>query len=190
MDPLVVAGAFVLTNLDTLVVLVAFCADEDYRPWEILLGHLLGFGIGLAFAVGVVLVAAEFLQEWAFLIGVVPLALGAWGLFRQRPARQATAPLSATGRFGRLGVVTMTGIGLSGENLVVYIPLFSTFSRDELAVTVVAFLLGAGVLYLLSVFLARRIRVVGPPRWLDRWLVPATLTVVGLYVLLAGWIAA
>lgn len=186
----VVAWVFVLTNVDTLLVLVAFCADDDYRFPEVLVGHYLGFAVGLAAAVFVVYTAAEFLHEWVFLLGIVPLAMGVWGLARQQSDRRPPEPVVATNRSGRIGVVTAAGIGLSGENLAVYIPLFSTFSREELLATIGLYVIGAGLWYLFALSLARRARVVGQPVWFDRWLVPTSLTLVGGYVLLAGWFVA
>lgn len=52
---------FLIANLDTFVVLTAFCADDRYEPREILLGHYLGFGSGLAMAVVAAAVATELL---------------------------------------------------------------------------------------------------------------------------------
>ena len=190
-SPLVVAAwAFALTNVDTLAVLVAFCADDDYRLREVLVGHFLGFAVGLAAALAVVLAAAEFLQGWVFLLGIVPLALGAWGLLQQQPDVGPSKPVVASSPAGRIEVVTTAFVGLAGENLAVYIPLFSTFSPEELTATVLLYVLAAVVWFLLAVVLARRLRAAGPPAWLDRWFVPTTLILVGAYVLLAGWLAA
>ena len=190
-SPLVVAvWAFALTNVDTLAVLVAFCADDDYRLREVLAGHFIGFAVGLVAALAIVLAAAEFLQEWVFLLGIVPLALGVWGLLQQRPDVGPSEPVVGSSPVGRIEVVTTATVGLAGENLAVYIPLFSTFTPEELAATVLLYVLAAVVWFLLAVALARRLRTVGPPAWLDRWFVPTTLILVGGYVLLAGWLAA
>ena len=190
-SPLVVAAwAFALTNVDTLAVLVAFCADDDYRLREVLAGHFIGFAVGLAAALAVVFAAAEYLQGWVFLLGIVPLALGVWGLVQNRPDVGPDEPVVASSPAGRIEVVTTASIGLAGENLAVYIPLFSTFSPEELAATVLLYVLAAAIWFLLAVAFARRLRTVGPPAWLDRWFVPTTLILVGAYVLLAGWLAA
>ena len=184
------AWAFVLTNVDTLLVLIAFLADDDYRFPEVLVGHFLGFAVGLVAALLIVSAAAEFLHEWVFLLGVVPLTMGVWGLLSQQVDDHRVEPVVATSRSGRIGIVTTAGIGLAGENLAVYIPLFATFTRDELIVTTVLYVVAAGILYLLALVLARRARIVGKTRWIDRWLVPTALTLVGAYVLVVGWFVA
>lgn len=177
---------FAVTHLDTLVVLVAFCADEDYRTIEILVGHYAGFGVGLAGAVIAATVAAELFAGWTFLLGIVPLGMGLWGLLSRSPEEAVEDSAIVPDRAGRIGIVTGAGIGLSGENLAVFIPFFARLSAADLAIVVGLYLLGAAVVFLFALAIARRAAAVGLPRWIDRWLVPAVLTIVGAYVLLAG----
>lgn len=180
---------FAVTHVDTLVVLVAFCTDEGYHTSEVFVGHYLGFGLGLAVALVGTALAAETLQESAFLLGTVPLALGVWGMFRRRPSNPSRARTVPARRFGRVGIITMAGVGLSGENVAVFVPFFATLSPTELLVVCVVYLVAAGVTFVAAFVVARRTVAAGLPDWVDRWAVPASLTLIGLYVLSAGWLA-
>jgi len=182
----VAAWLFVATNLDTLLVVSAFCADNDYRIREVFVGHYVSFCIGLAAAVGGALLAGELLAGWTFLLGVVPLSLGLWGLFRRPPETTIEELPVVPNTAGRIGVVAVTGIGLSGENIAVYIPFFADLSTRELAAVVGLYLIGAGVVFLVGLLAVYRIAADGISEQLDRWLVPSVLVVIGLYVIVTG----
>lgn len=181
---------FVVTHLDTLLVIGAFCADNDYRTREVFLGHYVGFSLGLVAAVVGAVLAAELLQGWTFLLGVVPLGMGLWGLLRQPPETTVEKLPVVSNSIGRTAVVAVAGIGLSGENIAVFIPFFAGLSPSELALIVVVYTFGAGVVFLVASVVVSRVVVDGIPDLLDRWLVPTVLVLVGGYVVLTGWIVA
>lgn len=180
---------FALTHVDTFFVLVAFCIDGGYRLPEILLGHYLGFGFGLLGAVLGAVVAAETLQGGAYLLGFVPLGIGLWGIVRRRSEVHTVAPDYPSSWLRRIGVVTVAGIGLSGENIAVFVPFFVTLADEELAVILSFYLVAAGVTFVIAVFVSRWTIEREYPKWIDKWLVPVTLIGVGMYVLGAGWVA-
>lgn len=181
---------FAVTHLDTLVVLVAFCADEEYRTGEVFVGHYLGFLLGLGAALVATFFAAEVLQERAFVLGVLPVALGVRGFIKQRTELDSVdTPVTTSGR-ERIGIVAAAGVGLSGENVAIYVPFFIALQEPTLVAAIVGiYLVGGGVVFLVSLLIARRTLAVGTPRWVDRLLVPTVLVAVGLYVLAAGWFA-
>ncbi|MDQ2051905.1 cadmium resistance transporter [Natronolimnohabitans sp. A-GB9] len=175
-----------MTHLDTLIVISAFCADNDYRIWEVFVGHYVGFCIGLIAAVIGAIVAAELLEEWTFLLGVVPLSIGLWGLLRRPPEASIERTPAVPNSTGRIGVVTVAGIGLSGENLAVFIPFFADLSTTELTLIVCVYLIGAGIVFLAALSIVYHVAVDGISDRLDRWLVPTVLVFVGGYVVVTG----
>ena len=196
---------FAVTHVDTLVVLVAFCADEHYGLPEVFVGHYLGFGLGLLLAVLAATVATESIREWAFLLGLLPFGLGLWGLRGHssdvvHAERGETVGVEAVqvvrdehgtpaSSVGRVAVVTTAGIGLSGENVAVFVPFFLTLSTVEFVVVLVAYVLAAIVPFALAFLLSRETLAIGIPSWLESWLVSITLVLLGGYVVVAGWIA-
>ena len=187
---LIAIWLFAATNLDTFIVLIVFCADDDYRTSEVLFGHYLGFSIGLAGAILAGVLAAEMLREWTFLLGTVPLGMGIWGLIHSHSEVHLDETPPVRGVVGRVGVVTAAGVGLSGENMAVFIPFFAGLSAAELAIIVVVYLVCAGITFVLALVLGRRAITFIPTAWIDRWLVPAILVVVGMYVLVTGSVVA
>lgn len=194
---LVATSIFLLTNIDKLAVLVAFCLDEDYRTREVVVGLFAGSSLGLVGAVLGSVVAVGFFQTWTPLLGVVPLGLGIWGLVRHSSrfdgeALEADPDMNVLpGPLGRLSVVTGTVAGLNGENLAVYIPFFAGLSTAELGFVIGLYLVGTGVVFLAAFLLARgSTAATEPPVWVDRWLVPVVLLLVGIYVLVTGLLLA
>ena len=177
---------FAVTHLDTLVAIGAFCADNDYRTWEVFVGHYLGFCLGLGAAVVGALVASELFQEWTFLLGLVPLGLGLWGLLSSPPETTVEQSPTVPDPAGRIGVVTVAGIGLSGENIAVFVPFFADLSTGVLALIVALYVVGAGVVFLVALLVVYRFATEGIPDRLDRWLVPTVLVVIGSYVVATG----
>ena len=180
---------FGITHVDTFLLLVAFCTDENYQIPEVVVGHYLGFSAGLAVALVGSFVAAQSLREYAFILGLVPLALGVWGIIRRRPSSAPASGIVTHGRGARTGVVTFAGIGLSGENIAVFIPFFVTLTAAELLLVTVLYIVAAGVVFVLAYVVARLTVVAGLPAWFENWAAPASLIVIGLYVLSAGWVA-
>ena len=192
MNAFVVAalGLFVVANLDTLVVLMAFLRDEQYAASEIAIGHFLGFGAGLLGALVATLLAEIAFYEFAFLLGVVPLGLGIIGFFRQPADGPVLDPSALPSQVSRTGIVTTAGIGLSGENVALFVPFFITLTTFELTVVVLLYLFAAGVTLLVAFFSARLFIDVSLPAWINDRFVPLLLIVVGVYVLTTGWITA
>jgi len=132
---------FAVTNVDTLLVVAAFCVDRDYRTVEVFLGYYAGVVVGLAAAVAGAVLVAGWLRSWSFLLGVVPIAIGVRGLISQRGSGDVDGRSEdrvdesqfAPGGIGRGVVVLVAVIGLSGENLAVYIPFFVGLSANDSA---------------------------------------------------------
>lgn len=185
---------FAVTNVDTLLVVAAFCVDRDYRTVEVFLGYYAGVVVGLAAAVAGAVLVAGWLRSWSFLLGVVPIAIGVRGLISQRGSGDVDGRSEdrvdesqfAPGGIGRGVVVLVAVIGLSGENLAVYIPFFVGLSANELRVVVAAYLVGALLVFPVAVAIARRTVAAGGPEWIDRLLVPSLLVLVGAYILVTG----
>ena len=185
---------FAVTNIDTLLVVAAFCVDRDYRTVEVFLGYYVGVIVALTATIVGAMFVAGWLRSWSFLLGIFPIALGVRSLLNQRASGDGEegvkrgvdgSGLSRAGT-GRTVIVFTTVIGLSGDNVVVYIPFFLELSADELRVVVVAYLLGALLVFPVAVAIARRTVSAGVPEWVDRLLVPVTLVLMGTYILVTG----
>lgn len=188
---LVASWLFIITHIDTFAVLLAFCVDNRFRAWEIVVGYYLGSIVALIAGLLALFIAIEHFPNRIYLLGVIPIVIGLVGVANTSKRESNSIPTvdrTLSGPSVRVGTVLLTAIGLSGENLAVFIPFFVTLSTVELVAVIGLYLIGLGVVYGLSAAIARLTvdRVV--PLWVDRWVVPIVLIVVGSYVVIVGWL--
>jgi cadmium resistance protein CadD (predicted permease) len=177
---------FVVTNLDDLVVLTAFCSHERYRLREVLLGQYLGFGTLVAASLIAGAAVASLLEDHVRWLGLLPVGVGL--LWYANARRGAGGPASNELPIGerprsRIGVVAGIGIADGGDNVGVYVPLFAAVGTVEAAVVVRTFLVTAGVWVLLARWLAARPTLAGRLEEHGDVAVPAVLVGLGLAVL-------
>lgn len=133
-------GAFAATNLDDLLVLSALFLSArtltEPRLWRIWTGQYIGIGMLIIVAVIGAWALAPVRLEWVGLLGLVPLFLGAYALFRVAvPSPDPPKLRSVT-----VPVVAAVTVANGGDNISVYVPLFRSLGPAELAATVVIFL--------------------------------------------------
>jgi cadmium resistance protein CadD (predicted permease) len=126
---------FATTNIDDILLLAAFFADRTMRPAAVVVGQFVGIA-ALTFASAVAaLLALTVPDGWIALLGIAPLALGIRGLhslwrWASEDADDELDDRAADARAARMAhsqwiAVALTTIANGGDNLGVYIPLFS-----------------------------------------------------------------
>ncbi len=186
----IAAGIFLLTHLDTFLVLLVFGTSPGYQPPEIVIGHFLSTGFGLGASVVGSVIATELLHDYAFLLGVLPLVLGMRGLYKRRETSQPLKIVQNMSRRHRIGNVTFAGIGLNGGNIAIFVPFFAGLTVVELAIVSALYVVGAGLVVAVALLISLRTAAIAIPEWVETVLVPVALIFVGLYVFGAGWVAA
>ena len=182
---LTAAVLFAATNVDDVVVLTVLSissrATGRPRPWHIWAGQYAGFavliGLSLAAAVGLALVPLH----WLWLLGLVPLGLGLGKLaaaIRTHRAGQQPSPAAVTGLTGVVGLTIANG----GDNLSAYIPVFRASSAGEIAVIIVVFTAGVGVVCLASFLIAAHRAVIEVVQRWGQWVVPVVFILIGFYI--------
>lgn len=189
---MVVLGAAVLvavvmwtaTNIDGLVVLTALFLRSAQvgspRPWQIAAGQYLGstclIAVSLLAAIGLMVVP----ESWIGLLGLLPLALGIYGLVRAVRAGEQERDLPTIGVLSVVSIVVANG----ADNLSVYSAAFRVFPPAQTALTVVVFLALIGVWCLVARFTATRKRVLSGLDRVCRWLVPVVYIAIGVAILI------
>lgn len=178
------AGLFVVTNVDDLVILALFFAGSD-RHRRIVAGQYLGFTVLLAVSVAGALGASLLSERVRPLLGLVPIFLGlraAWRVWRTRAeSAEGDEPQAAVGVFAVAGVT----IANCGDNLGVYVPVFTAAGGAGVVRYSLVFLVLVGVWCAAGRYLATRAFVA---RALARWghvLLPVVLVTVGVLVLVS-----
>ena len=184
------AAMFVATNIDDLVVLAVFfgrARGDRSATARVIVGQYVGFIAILAVSV-VGALGARLLSDTAIAyFGLVPLLLGiraAWTAWQQRDGDEDDWEMARPG----VGTATVAAVTFAngGDNIGVYIPVFALAGPSGMAVYVTAFLVGLGVLCVLSQRIAAYPAVA---RVLERWehiVVPAVLIGIGLVILVDG----
>ena len=154
-------ATFVATSIDYLVILLIFFSQE--RGKGAVRGVALGQYLGTAALIGFSLLAAFGLlsfvpEEWMIgLLGLIPLGLGVKVLFTKEEEgegedeeeEQTEKVMESSHRYGSLALsMTLLTIASGGDNIGVYIPLFSAQSASQISLTLLVYaLLIAGLLY-------------------------------------------
>ena len=186
----IVTGAvvFALTDIDDLVLLIAYFADPRLRARTVVAGQYLGIAALTAVSALAAYAALAIPAGWAALLGAIPLALGLFHLWKLRGGDDVSRETVETERSveGRLhsqvlGIAAVT-IANGADNLSVYIPLFAA-SPAWLPVYVVTFAVMTALWCALAHRLVRN-RAVGS--LMQRWghvLLPIVLIALGLHIL-------
>jgi cadmium resistance protein CadD (predicted permease) len=174
--------AFVATNIDDLLLLVALFADPRFTASQILLGQFIGMAALIALSLAGALLAIIVPAGWLGLLGLVPLSLGVLQLVRRDRGASAlpTPPAASSSQLVLIALVTVAN---GGDNLSLYIPLFSVHPPSEIAIFTGIFLLLTALWCAIAHALARRHRgALALSRWGGRAL-PYIMIGLGLYIL-------
>ncbi|MFB9238306.1 cadmium resistance transporter [Plantactinospora siamensis] len=183
------AGMFAVTNVDDLLVLAVFfgrAAGGQAGAGRVVLGQYLGFAgillVSIAGALGAGLLPATFVRY----LGLLPLALGiraAVTAWRERRAGEPDRPVGAGPGALQVAAVTFAN---GGDNIGVYVPVFTVVGLRGTTAYVAVFLVGVGLWCAAGRFLATRPVIA---RALSRWghvVLPVVLIGIGVLILLRG----
>jgi len=194
----VAAAAFVGTNVDNCVVIMAMVAAAPVeRARRIAVGQIIGFVVLVAVAAAAAALLFEFSTAVVGLLGLVPLAIGLHGLLgvaRAGRGEEAEAPPTggterrrqrpeqrAVGR--SLTAAALVTLAAGGDNLAVYIPLFRVGGATRVGAIVAVFLVGEAIVTWLILSGGRHPQARGVMLRIGHLAVPVLLCCVGVLVL-------
>lgn len=180
----IVAGAFIATNLDNLVLLIGLFGRYNDRRYEVAFGYLSGMLIIAALTYYVGRLAGTIPVTYLGLLGVIPVLIGLTGilrLFRNRGVvRDPVAPGAGS---TAVAATLLTQLGNGTDTIVTFSVLFSD-SNDLGDHLVLASFTGMVLLFVLIAQLALRHPWLSRPIQLyGHYITPLILITVGAYVL-------
>lgn len=136
-------AAFISTNLDDILMLTLFFAQAKGRKGalKVVAGQYIGMGCLAALSILGALGTQLVPQRYVGLLGFVPLCLGikAWMDYRSQGNKsRQEEETSETPGIGIISVALVT-MANGGDNIGVYIPVFSGYSAGELAEALAVF---------------------------------------------------
>lgn len=186
------AGLFAVTNFDDIVILSLFFAQgagQHGSARRVLAGQYLGFTAILAVAIAVTF-GASFLPEQALpYLGLLPIALGlrdAWKVWKNRKRGDGGGQAESEQDGPAILKVATTTFANGGDNIGVYVPVFTNVGTSGTIVYCVVFLVLVGVWCAAGRFVATRPVIARP---LGRWghiVLPVVLIAIGLLILIEG----
>jgi cadmium resistance protein CadD (predicted permease) len=185
---------FAVTNVDDLALLALFFAQAQRRAggWRVVAGQYLGF-VGILAASVVGALGARLLPAAVVpYLGLVPLVLGIRAAWRARRDRDGDSdgsdeldPVSEDDG-PRLATVAAVTFANGGDNIGVYVPVFTTAGAGGMAVYVAVFLVLTGVWCIVGRFLATRRPVARALARQGHLVLPLVLIAIGVVILVEG----
>jgi cadmium resistance protein CadD (predicted permease) len=134
---------FIATNIDDVLVLIAFFTDLKFRASEVVVGQYLGIAVLVGISIVAALLSFSIPHPYIGLLGIVVIAL-AWKkmikLFTEPVPDDPRQPETiGRHRHGRIATVALLTLANGGDNVVVYTPAFAMRSRGELTVIAIVF---------------------------------------------------
>lgn len=181
-------GLFAATNIDDIVVLtVLFLASArgSLPAWKVVAGQYLGFATLVAISVVAAAGLTIIPDEWVGLLGLIPLAIGVYGLIRTLRTRgddddDDEGSISAVGLLGVAGITIANG----ADNISLYTPVFRTSPVADTVVTIIVFFLLVAVWCLVARVVGTNKTVTELLERVEHWLVPAVFIGLGLFILI------
>ncbi len=177
---------FASTNVDDLLVLIAFFALPRCRARDVVIGQYLGIGALVVVSVVLSLISLVLSPAYVGLLGVLPMLIGIQKLFELRRGgngEAAPAPQTRRGAIGQIAAVATATIANGGDNIGAYAPLFATWSAARIAVVVLVFVVMTALWLALALWLVNHRTVGAPLKRYGHLAVPFVLIVLGLFIL-------
>ena len=177
---------FASTNVDDLLVLIAFFALPRCRARDVVIGQYLGIGALIVVSVVLSLISLVLSPAYVGLLGVLPMLIGIQKLFELRRGgngEAVPAPQTRRGAIGQIAAVAAATIANGGDNIGAYAPLFATWSAARIAVVVLVFVVMTALWLALALWLVNHRTVGAPLKRYGHLAVPFVLIVLGLVIL-------
>jgi cadmium resistance transport/sequestration family protein len=158
--------AFIATNIDDILVLMLFFTQRNkkFTSGHIFTGQYLGFTLLILASLPGFFGSFLISKQWIGLLGFVPIALGLWQLFKKDEDEddvQNVTDLVEEYKPSLLNKYTYTVAAVTvangGDNLGLYLPLFSNSNLGQLMITLLVFYTLVGLwCYLAYVLIKQR----------------------------------
>ena len=198
-SPLVIAVvAFASTNVDDLFLLASLFVDSDFRTGAVVAGQFFGMSFLVIFSILAAFFTLPIPGGWISAFGLAPLLLGLhrfWRLFKSPRGTNLTAEngpdfvgkerLRFSWAKSEMAYVTLLTIANGGDNLSVYISLFS-IQRAIIPLYALVFALMTALWCVLGYYLTSHRAFGEKVKRYGRFIVPFILIGIGLTVLSHG----
>lgn len=182
-------AAFVATNIDDIFVLMMFFSSLTFPVRQVVLGQFIGIGLLIAISALGSLISLVVPTYIIGLMGIIPIIIGIKNLVEIRkknksPSRQAMRNKKKNrSYFSFLSVAAIT-FSNGGDNIGVYVPLFSKYNTVSQITTLTAvFIAMTAVWCISSYYFMNHPLVASKIRHIGNIILPFVLIGLGIYIL-------
>jgi cadmium resistance protein CadD (predicted permease) len=181
-------GAFVATNIDDIFVLMMFFSSLTFPVRQVVLGQYIGIGLLIAISALGSLISLVVPTYIIGLMGIIPIVIGVKNLIEIRkkdklPPRQVVQDKKNKSYLSFLSVAAVT-FSNGGDNIGVYIPLFSKYnSVSQITTLTVVFIAMTTVWCIASYYFVNHPLVASRIRHVGNIVLPFVLIGLGIYIL-------
>jgi cadmium resistance protein CadD (predicted permease) len=181
-------AAFVATNIDDIFVLMMFFSSLAFPVRQVVLGQFIGIGLLIATSALGSLISLVVPTYIIGLMGIIPIVIGVKNLVEIRkkdksPSRQAARDKKNRSYFSFLSVAAVT-FSNGGDNIGVYVPLFSKYNSVSQITTLTAvFIVMTAVWCISSYYFVNHPLIASRIRHIGNIILPFVLIGLGIYIL-------
>jgi cadmium resistance protein CadD (predicted permease) len=149
------AMAFVSSNIDGMVIAIAFLADPSYDDRNVLLGQILGFWV--LTIVSIILAQALFIIPLgsAWWLGFVPISFGCIKLLNYS-SRDALENVEMRPNGRQIREISMLTMATGADEIIAYTPIFATRNTSEVVILLIIFIIMTLLWWLMARWLVRQ----------------------------------
>ncbi|NMG05666.1 cadmium resistance transporter [Brasilonema sp. UFV-L1] len=187
-------AAFLITNLDDLVILTLLFAQVNttFRHRQIVLGQYLGFTVLVTISLAGFFGSLILPSVWMDISGFLPIAIGLNRLvnlnednFNKHLATSSSLSVPIRGLLSpEIYSVAAVTVGIGGDNIGIYAPLFANIKLTSLLVILSVFFVLVAVLCYAAYLLAHQKAIAFIIKRYGNSLVPFILIGLGIYIAL------
>lgn len=185
--------AFVATNIDDLLILIAFFAKSHFPLSQIVLGQYAGMGALLAIGIVGSLIALIVPNNLIGLIGIFPIAIGIKELLelpKNDNNKESAKQLSRSRLIAYLPFLTVAAVTFSGgEEIGVYTSVFATYREvSEIIIIVLVVMVLTGLWCAVAYHLINRPLIASSIKRTGTAALPFVLIGLGIYILVEAFL--
>jgi cadmium resistance protein CadD (predicted permease) len=195
---IVAIAAFAATDIDDLFLLMMFFSSRIYPARQVVIGQHLGIGALVSVSIIGSLIALVIPTYIIGLLGMVPIAIGIKELIDTKKDESPSMQTIKRKRKNRsyLAFLTVAAVTISngGDNIGVYVPLFSKYSTAGQITMVTAILVTAIFITMTAVWCTIAYYLVNHPllasrvRRIGNIIMPFALIGLGIYILIDSFL--
>jgi cadmium resistance protein CadD (predicted permease) len=184
---IVAIAAFAATDIDDLFLLMMFFSSRIYPARQVVIGQHLGIGALVSVSIIGSLIALVIPTYIIGLLGIIPIAIGIKELVDRK--RDESISMQTVKRKNRsnLAFLTVASVTISngGDNIGVYVPLFSKYSTvGQITMVAAIFIAMTAVWCIIAYYLVNHPLLASRVRRIGSIIMPFALIGLGMYILI------